>query len=104
MDTLQIAYKILYSLEHKENATYMGAVIGPAKLGVPEQKWLEVMRTLLEEGYISGVKITTDIFGDTYADVKKARITLKGAEYLKENSAMKKFAKIVTDVIEIAKP
>lgn len=42
MDTPQIAYKILYSLEHKEKADYMGAVISPAKLGSQEDKWLEV--------------------------------------------------------------
>lgn len=36
MDTLQIAYKILYSLEHKEKADYMGQLVSPQKLDVPE--------------------------------------------------------------------
>lgn len=102
MDTLKIAYKILYGLEHKGKTDYMGAVISPAKLGVPEDKWLEVIQSLLAEGYVYGVKIQKDILGNQMVDIKTARITIKGAEYLHENSTMRKFAKIATDVIEIA--
>lgn len=104
MDTLQIAYKILYELEHKEKADYMGQRISPSVLGIEEDKWLEVLQTLLDEGYISGVKVGKDILGNQYADVKHAKITMKGAEYLRENSAMKKFAKIATNVISVVKP
>lgn len=103
MDTLQIAYKILNSLEHKEKANYMGQIISPEKLGVPEDKWLEVMQSLLDEGYISGVKVGKDILGDVFVDVTNAKITLKGAEYLRDNKAMRRFAKIATDVITIIK-
>lgn len=104
MNTLHIAYKILYSLEHDGKSDYMGKLISPAALDVPEDKWLEVLQTLLDEGYISGVKIGKDVLGNQYVDVKHAKITMKGAEYLSENSTMKKFAKIATDVITIAKP
>lgn len=104
MDTLKIAYKILYSLEHKKQADYMGALIGPAKLDVSDSEWMDVIQSLLDEGYISGVKIKTDILGNQMVDIKNVRITMKGAEYLHENSAMRKFAKIATDVIEIVKP
>lgn len=104
MDTLEIAYKILYSLEHKEKADYMGTVVGPEKLGVPPEKWLAVMELLLEEGYISGARIFTDILGETHVDIKKCRITMKGAEYLRENSTMRKFAKVASDVISVVKP
>ena len=104
MSTLQTAYKILYSLEHRKSADYMGALISPAKLGVSEDEWLDVIRSLLDEGYIAGVKIQMDIIGNQMADIKNARITLKGAEYLRENSAMRKIAQIATDVIEIVKP
>lgn len=104
MDTLQIAYRILYELEHKEKADYMGWRISPAALNVDEDKWLEVLQTLLDEEYITGVKIGKDILGNQYADVKRAKITMKGAEYLSENSTMKKFAKIATNVITIVKP
>lgn len=104
MDTLKIAYKILYSLENKKTADYMGAVIGPAKLGVSERKWLEVIRSLLDEGYIAGVTVQEDILGHSLVDIEQARITLKGAEYLHENSAMAKLGQLAANVIDIAKP
>lgn len=104
MNTLQTAYKILYSLEHKKKADYMGALISPAKLGAPEDEWLDVICSLLDEGYIAGVTLREDIMGNQMVDVENARITLKGAEYLSDNSTMRKFARVATDVIEIVKP
>lgn len=104
MDTLQIAYKILYSLEHKKKVDYMGQIISPSALGVDQDQWLDVVQSLLDEKYIAGVEIKKDILGETYVDVKNARITLAGAQYLKENSAMRKIAQIATDVIQIIKP
>lgn len=103
MDTLQTAYKILYSLEHKKKADYMGVLISPAKLGVPEDEWLDVIQALLDEGYIAGVKIQMGITGEQMVDIENARITLKGAGYLRENNAMRKFAKVAADVFTIIK-
>lgn len=103
MDTLQVAYEILYSLEHKEKPKYMGQIVSPEALKVDPEKWLEVVQSLLEEGYVSGVTIRKTILGETRVDIANARITLSGAEYLKENSVMRKIAKIATDVITIAK-
>lgn len=102
MNTLHIAYKILYSLEHKGKADYMGQVISPEKLGVEPEKWAEVLQSLADEGYVSGVKTGKDILGNPYYNIKNAKITLNGAEYLHENSAMRKIAAIATDIIEIA--
>lgn len=104
MDTLQIAYKILYALEHKENPQYMGQAISPERVGAEPGKWLEVVQSLLEEGYVSGVSISEDIVGNQLVDVENARITLKGAEYLRDNSAMRRFAQIATGIIEIVRP
>ena len=103
MDTLQIAYKILHALEHDEHAEYKGQLISPEKLGVSDGKWLEVMETLQEEQYISGLAVSKNILGNTRVDISRVKITLKGAEYLRENSTMRKIARIATDVIEIIK-
>ncbi len=103
MNTLQIAYKILYSLEHKEKADYMGTVIGPKKLGVENYKWAEVLCSLSDEGYIAGAKFGKDILGNAIVDIKNIRITLKGAEYLHENSAMKRIGEIASNVISVIK-
>lgn len=103
MDTLKVAYKILYALEHRGSEKYTGQIISPAALGVPEDKWFEVMDTLIDEGYIAGVKIGKDILGERFADIEHAKITMKGAEYLSENGTMKKIAKIATNIIPFVK-
>lgn len=103
MKTLEIAYKILYGLENKERVEYVGQVISPEKLGISQAEWLDVMKSLMDENYIAGVSIKEDIIGNVKVDIKNARITLKGAEYLNENSVMKKIAKVATDVISIIK-
>lgn len=103
METLEIAYKILYSLEHKDKPKYMGQIVSPEVLNISDKKWLEVVQTLLDEGYIAGITIKKNILGDIKVDIEKARITLSGAQYLKENSAMKKFARVATDIITIGK-
>lgn len=102
MKTLEIAYKILYSLEHSEKPEYMGQIISPAALGVSQEDWIKVLRTLIEEGYVSGITIKKNIIGDTKVDISNAHITLSGAEYLQENSGFAKFREIATDVISIA--
>lgn len=102
-DTLNLAYKILYALENKGKTEYMGTLISPEKLGASELKWAEVMQSLIEEGYIAGVKISKDFDGNYSADITDARITLKGAEYLSENSTMKRIAKVATNVISFIK-
>lgn len=104
METLQIVYKILYSLEHKKKADYMGQVISPKSLGVTEDEWLNAMQMLLDEKFITGVNIRHDILGNITVDIKNARTTLKGIQYLHDNSTMKKLAEVATDVITILKP
>ena len=102
MDTLETAYKILYSLEHKEKPEYMGQIIGPDKLGVSDAEWLSVVKLLLDDGYIAGITIKRNIIGETKVDISDAHITLKGATYLQENSGFARFRRTATDVISIA--
>lgn len=104
MNTLHAAYKILYGLEHKNKDTSISQVIGPEAIGISEEQWLDVVQALLDDEYIKDVKIYKDILGETNIDIKKCRITLKGAEYLRENSTMRKIAKAASDIITIAKP
>ena len=90
MNTLETAYKILKNLESAKDVEYMGTLISPEHLNVSDEEWLMVMRNLIEEGYVRGVEI-----------IEEARITLKGAQYLHENSSMQKFMRIATNVITI---
>lgn len=101
MSTLETAYKILYSLEHKRKADYMGKIVGPEALKVDKAEWLDVIQMLLDDGYIRGITIAENIVGGFDVDVEHAKITLKGAEYLQNNSVFAKFRNVATDVISI---
>ena len=59
---------------------------------------------LLKEGYITGGE-TCESFDVSYPKVKLSRpeITLKGLEYLEENSLMKKAGEMLKEVIHIVK-
>lgn len=101
MNTLETAYKILKNLESAKDVEYMGTLISPERLNVSDEEWLMVMKNLLEEGYVRGVDINKNVLGQTKVNIEEARITLKGAQYLHENSAMQKFMRIATNVITI---
>lgn len=94
METLEIAYMILYNLEHKRGIT-------PAVLGADLLRWGDVVQSLSDEGYVLGVLRRVNVLGETEIDVSDARITLKGAQYLKENSMMAKIAAALGHVIPV---
>lgn len=66
--------------------------------------YCHVMQLLVENGFIDGVSIRIPL-GDTLPNVQinKPRITLKGLEYLEENSIMKKIAQVGKGIINIIK-
>ena len=64
--------------------------IGPDKLGVSKERWARYIEMMIDVGYIKGVSISSDLTGETYIEGEDVRITLKGLEYLQENSIMHK--------------
>ena len=76
--------------------------ISSNNLGISQQRWNKYMEMLLDAGYIKGVTIQKYVTGETNVDAEDIRITLKGLEYLSENSIMQKMykaAKGITDLI-----
>lgn len=104
MKEFQIIYRILkifqksMDLEEfdKEN-------VSPKRLGLSEPKWCRIMAMLIREGYITGAE-TWNSADQNYPRVALTRpeITLKGLEYLEENSLMKKAANMAKGIIDIA--
>lgn len=105
MDNFKIIYRILRIMEKSmdfeefdnENLSYVG-------LGLTEVRWCRLMALLVNEGYITGVK-TWYSLDQSYPRVELVRpeITLKGLEYLHENSIMKKAAEAAKGLIEVIK-
>ena len=101
METLTIAYKILKGLEKKKDRP-TSEIISPAAVKADPQKWREVVESLLDEGYVKGIYFKENVLGETEVDMDKAKITFSGAQYLSENSMMKKIATALGDLIPAA--
>ena len=93
MDNFKIIYRILKYLEQHlgEEALNMDK-ISHEELGISFLRWEALLRMMQEEGYIKGL-----VYEQTMSDSSphvvmpiRPNITIKGLEYLTENSFMKK--------------
>ena len=103
MDNFKAVYKILAALEKAMDFPEFDIQqIGPEALGVSTERWARYIEMMADVGYIKGVLLKRDILGELHVEAKNIRITLKGLEYLQENSIMQKLyraAKGVTDIV-----
>ncbi len=92
MDNFKAVYKILSQLEKDMDKPEPDIEkIDHEALCVSEMRWLRYIEMMSDVGYIKGACIVRDITGDMNCDCSGMRITLKGLEYLQENSIMRKF-------------
>ena len=75
--------------------------IGAERLQVNEGYLLSIFSELLENGYIKGPVIRKTKTGMAVSDMEDIDITMKGIEYLQENSMMKKVMEALKDVKDI---
>ena len=98
MDNFKAVYKILSALEKAMDYPEFDINdVGSEALGVSEERWARYIEMMVDVGYIKGVSIKRDITGAT----RDVRITLKGLEYLQENSMMKKVYNAVKGIKDI---
>lgn len=102
MNNFKIIYRILKYLEAALDvaAPDMTPIMQEA-LGISEERWKALMQMLHKEGYIEGL-VCKQYFGEeTVIKTDKVKITLKGLEYLEENSVMRKIKDAALGVAEI---
>lgn len=103
MDNFKIIYKILSSLEKSMDLeSFPTECIAPELLRISKERWTKYLEMLSDAGYIKGIRIKKYINGETNIDIEDIQITLKGLEYLSENSIMQrlyKTAKGITDLV-----
>ena len=75
-------------------------MFGPDALGINNGYWVNMLESLSNEGYITGVEFPSAIGSIRNAKVYDARITQKGIEFLEDNSRMKKAADFLRAVKE----
>ena len=102
-DIFRIIYIILKELyEHKKEGTRTPKEdIGPIRFQIADSYWISIITELLDNGYIKGVQIRETKTG-RMINIDEIDITLKGIEYLHENSMMKKVVEFLKGVKDIA--
>lgn len=100
MDDFRLIYKILRILQRSMDCEeFDNELLSAESLDLSVPKWSRIMTMLLHEGYISGGQ-TWNAMDCSYPKVKLTRpeITLKGLEYLEENTLMKKAANLAKGI------
>lgn len=101
MDNFAIIYKFLKALEKAMDYDEFDiSTISHERLNITYQRWEKILIMLVKSGYIEGV-VYDQCCSDYSPHIEKPItpvITLKGLEYLHENSMMKKAANIVKGI------
>lgn len=104
MEEFCIIYRALRILQGSMDCEgFRYTFISAKTLGLSIPKWARIMAMLLNAGYISGGKvfIETDC-GYPKVVLTRPELTLKGLEYLEENSMMKKAADLAKGIVNAA--
>lgn len=105
MDNFKIIYKILKELENNMgNEKFSIESISAQHLKISYEKWEQILILMQDSGYIKGIiksRTTEDTFEHITEPIMPS-ITIKGLEYLAENSFMtkaKEMLKMAGDII-----
>ena len=93
MYNFKIIYKILRELEkNMGNENFRIHTISAEKMNISFEKWEQLLILMQDEGYIKGLVVSKDLeqIYRHISELIKPQITIKGLEYLAENSFMEK--------------
>ena len=104
MDNFKMIYRILKYLEQHLGESDLGMEeVSHERLGISFLRWEALLKLMQEEGYIKGL-----VYQQTMSDSQphvvepiRPSITIKGLEYLEENSIMKKIGEAAKQVKSI---
>lgn len=103
-DIFRIIYIILKELyENKKAGTRTPLEdIGPSRFQITDGYWISIISELSTNCYITGVKFRETKTGKVVNGLEDIDITLKGIEYLQENSMMRKVYDALKGIKDIA--
>lgn len=102
MDNFRAVYKILSTLEKSMDLPEVNMeLLDHNALDIKKERWNRYIEMMLDVGYIKGAVIRKDITGNVRVECNDLRITLKGLEYLQENSVMRKIYNTAKGISEI---
>ena len=99
-DYFKIIYVILTELYgcKKKGCKVDLRVIGPQRFQIPEGYLLDILSELLDEGYVKGFEVLQTKSGRCVCGLEDIGITMKGIEYLQDNSKMKQVYNALKEV------
>ena len=100
MEEFSVIYKILKILKDTmDYEEFDSELLSPEAIKLSVPKWSRIMALIVKEGYVTGIEVWNSM-SCMYPRVKLIRpeITLKGLEYLEQNSLMKKAANIAKGI------
>lgn len=101
-DNFKCIYKILRALEKAmDYPEFELSQIDYNKLEISKERWARYLEMMADIGYIKGIRVYKDITSETVVDNDDIRITLKGLEYLTENSIMQRIYKATKGIKDI---
>lgn len=102
MDNFKAVYKILSQLERDMDKQKPDIdKIDHEALCVSEIRWMRYIEMMADVGYIKGARIVRDVTGEMNCDCSEMKITLKGLEYLQENTIMRRIYNAAKGIKEI---
>lgn len=100
MDNFKAVYKILATLEKAmDYEEFDVSQINHEAIGVSKERWTRYIEMMEDVGYIKGARVYKDLGGQK-VELSDIKITLKGLEYLQENSLMRKAYNVVKGIKE----
>lgn len=103
MEYFSIIYRILKTIyESMDYPDFCEDSIMPNAFNVSMPKWTAIMAELVRNGYITGVTVHESP-GCTMPLIRivKPVLTIKGAEYLEENTMMKKAQRVLKGIKDV---
>lgn len=102
MDNFIILYKILKALEAAMDYDMIDLdAIRAERFGITRNRWQCLMKMLVDNGYVEGIQVYQPADGDVIINMGHPKITLKGLEYLEENSLMKKAYRLAKGIKDV---
>lgn len=93
MDNMKIIYRILTLIEKSmDYEEFDMDLLTAERLGITEGRFIRIMQAVIKERYVDGISVRTGADGYSVLNISAPALTVKGMEYLAENSIMKKIA------------
>lgn len=101
-DNFKAVYKILKVLDAALDCDDPSQEpLSAEALGISENRRRRLFVMMQDAGYVTGVRRQAFMDGTELIDASSARITIKGLEYLAENSLMAKMARTAKGIADI---